>query len=42
MYKMRLPIKTAFKKRGFTIKGTIIGIDDSIIERKIGSIIISG
>ncbi len=42
MYKMKFPIRTAFKKRGFTMKGTMFGIDASMIDRKIGSIIISG
>ncbi len=42
MYKMKFPVRTAFKKRGFTIKGTMFGIDASIIDKKIGSIIISG
>ena len=42
MNKMMLPTRTTFKKRGFTTKGTMRGIDDSIIDRKIGSIIISG
>jgi hypothetical protein len=36
------PIRTAYKNRGFTMKGTMIGMEDSNSDKEIGSIIISG